>query len=273
MWWLLAIVAVGFLAATAYLYFAQRGMVFYPTRTIEITPADINITYDDVYIPVNNGERIHAWYVPPRDLAPDAPVVIFSHGNAGNISHRLETLDFLVRLGAGVLLFDYRGYGRSDGTPGEDEAYADIAACYDWLTAQHRIDPARIVLFGRSLGGAVAADLAVKRPCRGLIVESSFTSLAAIGSKMFPVFPVRWLLKYDFDTVGKIGRVTCPVLVTHSPVDEMIPFAMGRELYEAARPPKRLVELIGDHNGRAYFDLDTYRLAVQDILSGAAREW
>ncbi|HOZ07146.1 MAG TPA: alpha/beta hydrolase [candidate division Zixibacteria bacterium] len=269
--WLAVILIGAFVAVNIGLYFAQGRIVFYPSRDFGATPRDAGIAAEDVFIEVVPGQRIHAWYVPPPE--PAAPVVLFCHGNAGNISHRLETLRFLVDLGAGVLLFDYRGYGRSEGAPGEREVYADADACYEWLRRERSVAPDRIVAFGRSLGGAVAVELASRRPCRGLIVESSFTSIEDMGRKMYRYLPVRWFLRFSFRSIDRIGAVACPVLVTHSPDDELVPYEMGQRLAAAARPPKRFVPLVGGHNTLEYFALEPYRAAVRDILSGAAREW
>lgn len=269
--WLLVIVAGAFVAINLYLYFMQGRIVFYPTRDISVTPEEVGIAAEDVFVEVIFGERVHGWYAPPPDET--APVVLFCHGNAGNISHRLETLRFLTDLGAGVLLFDYRGYGRSDGSPGEREAYADATACYEWLAGEQGVGAGRIVIFGRSLGGAVAVDLATRMPCRGVVVESSFTSIDDMSRKMFRFMPVRWFLRYSFASVEKIGNVRCPVLVTHSPEDDLIPFEMGRTLFEAARPPKRFVMLVGGHNSRAYFELESYQEALQEVLAGEAADW
>lgn len=272
-WWLVGIVAVGFVVGSLLLYFLQSRFIFYPMRQVEATPADIGVPYEDVYIEVEDGERVNAWYTPPDAADANGAVVLVCHGNAGNISHRLATLEFFRGLGAGVLLFDYRGYGRSDGTPGEEEVYADARASYNWLVTQKKVAAERIVFYGESLGGAIAADLASKRPCRGLMVESSFTSIVDMGKRMFPILPVRLLVRHEFNSMEKMAKVRCPVLVTHSPDDEVIPYAMGERLYAAANEPKRFVALVGDHNGREYFGLDSYRTAVQEILTGAAWWW
>ena len=273
MWLTLAITLVGgFLFIMAYLYLNQKNMVFFPTARLDITPDEIGLAYDDVRINVSDRESIHAWHFPPSDN-PDgaARTVIFCHGNGGNISHRLETVQFLLSLGAGVLLFDYRGYGQSDGSPTESNCYADARACYDWLLEVHRLSPDQIIVFGRSLGGAVAVDLASNVPCAGLIVESSFTSAADMGRKMFPFLPIKLILRYRFDSADKLDRVGCPILVTHSADDEIIPFDLGRALYERSPQPKRFLDIYGGHNERGYLNDSTYREAIREMLetSGA----
>ena len=269
------IIAVGgFVAFSLYLYLSQDSMVFFPTRDLEASPHDIGLGFKEVRIDVTNGESVHAWYVPAlsanraNDQSRDrsAPTVLFCHGNGGNISHRLETIECLAALGANVMLFDYRGYGQSDGAPSEVNMYADAAACYRWLTGSQGVRSDQIVLFGRSLGGAVAIELASQVNCAGLIVESSFTSAKEMGRLMFPYFPTGLLLRYEFNSIQRIGQVNCPVLVTHSPSDDLVPFAMGRRLYEKSAEPKRFVELKGSHNERDYMADGAYIEAVRAIL-------
>ena len=273
--WLLIIVGIGFLGFGLYLYFGQSRMVFFPTRELAVTPDQVHLPFEEVNIQVDERVRLHGWYFSPPDQPADSarPVVLFCHGNAGNISHRLETVDFLLKMGTAILLFDYRGYGQSSGSPTEQGVYDDAAACYHWLREEKHYEADRIVVFGRSLGGAVAVDLAAKNPCCGLIVESSFTSARDMARQMFPFFPVQWLLRYDLNSLNKISSVGCPVLVTHSPDDDLVPYTMGQRLYAAASVPKRFVELAGSHNDREYFGFDEYRTAVADILSGGAKSW
>ncbi len=234
----IAIAVAGlFVALTLLLYFGQSKLLFIPSRTIDATPDEAGLTYRDVYIPVAQ-----------EGSPPPAGTVLFCHGNAGNISHRLPTVQFLLRRGVNVLLFDYRGYGRSDGASSEQNAYADALAAYHWLVRRQGVSPDELFLFGRSLGGAVAVDLAGRVECAGVILESSFTSVAEMGRRLYPFLPIRLLVRYRFDSVSKIGRLTCPVLVAHSPDDDMIPFDMGRELFAAAAADKEFLELSGGHN-------------------------
>ena len=271
------IIAVGgFVAFGLYLYLSQDRMVFFPTRDLEASPGDIGLGFQEVRIDVTNGESIHAWYIPaPSDSRAigqsgdgGAPTVLFCHGNGGNISHRLETIECLTALGANVMLFDYRGYGRSGGAPSETNMYADAAACYRWLTGSQGVRSDQMVLFGRSLGGAVAIELASRVNCAGLIVESSFTSAKEMGQLMFPYFPTGLLLRHEFNSIQKIGQVNCPVLVTHSPSDDLVPFAMGQRLYAKSAEPKRFIELKGGHNERDYMSDGAYIEAVRAILYG-----
>ncbi len=268
--WLVIVVAGALLSICVTLYFYQTKLVFYPTREFAITPSQLQLPYEDVYINVTAKERIHGWYF--RADIPDSdkkgPVALFCHGNAGNISHRLETAELILNLGASILLFDYRGYGKSDGSPSEENVYADAEACYQWLLDHKGVDPDQIILFGRSMGGAVTIELARRVKCGGLVIESSFTSATEMGKRMFPLFPIKYLLRYKFDSIRKIGALTCPVLVMHSPDDEIIPFEMGRQLFTAAKEPKRFVTLRGGHNEREYLTDSIYTNALRDLIHG-----
>jgi len=269
MWLSIAAVAV-LLALVVFFHFYQKKIVFYPTKEMVMTPDEFNLAYEDVFIEVGDGDRIHGWYFPAAASAGTAceaaRTVLFCHGNAGNISHRFETITYLAELGVSQLIFDYQGYGRSSGSPSESNVYADAMAAYRWLVDEKGIRPEDIVVFGRSLGGAVAIDLASRVDCGGLIVESSFTSAVEVGKLMFPVVPVRLLLRVKFDSVNKISACSCPVIVAHSPGDELIPFRMGQELFERANEPKQFVQLSGGHNERLYFDDPAYRAALVNLL-------
>lgn len=264
--WFIIIVLGVFGALAAYIYFNQKNMVFFPIKELALTPGQLGLDYEDVYINLAVNEKIHGWYFPVSDSG-NSKVVLFCHGNAGNISHRIETAQFLLNQKVNVLMFDFRGYGNSDGEPGEENIYADAWACYDWLLAEKKFKPENVFIFGRSLGGAVAVNLADKVKCGGLVVESSLTSAADMGKKLFPFFPVKWLLRYKFDSIGKIGSVNCPVLITHSRHDDIVPFSMGQALFQAAKEPKQFVELPGKHNERDYLENARYLNAFKRFLN------
>ena len=269
MWFFIAAVAV-LLTLAAFFYFYQKKIVFYPTRDIVITPEELSLAYEEVYLDVEDGDRIHGWYFPaapsPATDCDSIKTVLFCHGNAGNISHRFETITYLAELGVNQLIFDYRGYGRSSGSPSEANVYADATAAYRWLLDKKGTKPGDVVIFGRSLGGAVAIELASRVDCSGLIVESSFTSAMDMGKLMFPFVPVKLLLRVKFDSVNKISTCGCPVIVAHSPEDDLIPFRMGQELFERAAQPKQFVQLSGGHNERLYFNDPLYRTALVNLL-------
>lgn len=258
------IVLLGILAA--FLYLGQGKLIFFPSSEMSLKPDQVGLPYEELLIEVTPTEKLHGWYFPVDHSRPSKKTVLFFHGNAGNISHRLETASLITELGAECLLFDYRGYGRSDGSATEENCYADARAVYDWLRQTKGLDADDIVLFGRSLGGTVAIDLATRVECGGLIVESSFSSIEDMGKRLYPFLPVKYLVRYRFDALEKIGRVNCPVLVTHSPNDEMVPFEMGRKLYEAAAKPSRFIELSGGHNDPSYFQSEVYRQALTSLI-------
>ena len=236
---------VAYLGTCLMLLALQSRLVFFPTREIEATPADAGLPYEDVSFTAADGTRLHGWWVP----APGARgTVLFFHGNAGNVSHRLHSLRSFHDLGMSTFIFDYRGYGRSEGVPSEEGTYRDAEGAWRWLTEERKVPPGEIVFFGRSLGGAVAAWLAGRHPPRALILESTFTSVPELGAELYPWLPVRLLARIRYDTLRLLPGVKCPVLVVHSPEDEVIPFRHGRRLYEAAPAPKEFLEIRGTHN-------------------------
>lgn len=267
-WPVILIVAV-FGVVAAYLYFNQHKMVFFPSSDIVITPSDLNLNFEDHFLNVTDSDSIHAWFLPNRNDSSSNRVLLFCHGNAGNMSHRMETAEFIIRQGYSIVMFDYRGYGRSSGIPTEDNLHDDAQAVYDWLLNSKQVSAEDIIIFGRSLGGAVAVDLASRNECGGLIVESSFTSIEDMGRRMFPYMPVKLLIRFDFNALEKISRINCPVLVTHSPTDEIIAFELGRKLFDHAPDPKQFYELSGGHNDRFYFEDSGYVAAIRDLIDGA----
>jgi fermentation-respiration switch protein FrsA (DUF1100 family) len=238
------LVALGLL--NGWMLLQQPGMIFFPYRQLDAVPSDWGYAYQDVSVITDDRVRLHGWYIP----RPQAQrVVLFFHGNAGNISHRGDSIAIFHRLGLNVFIFDYRGYGRSEGSPSEPGLYRDAAAAWRYLTETRGFDPGQIVLFGRSLGGAVAAQLAATQQPAALILESTLSSARDFARSVFPLLSRLVVVRYDFDTVASLARVHCPVLVIHSPADEIMPFALGEKVYAAAGEPKRLVKLQGDHNG------------------------
>ena len=244
----------------------QRHLVYFPTRTIEATPADCHLRHEEVQLTTADGVKIAGWYV-----HADAPrgTVLFFHGNGGNVSGRLGTLMLLQRLGVDVLMIDYRGYGLSEGRPSEQGTYRDAEAAWDYLTQQRGVPAERIVIHGRSLGGAVSAHLAADRPCAGLIVESSFTSLPDMAARIYWYFPVRLLCRYRYPTQDNVRKARCPVMVIHSREDDLIPFAHGRRIFEAAAEPKRFVEIHGGHNDIHDMNQPAYEAGLRGFLAEA----
>lgn len=246
LWPVLRVTAASYVGLALLLYWRQSRYVYYPSRSLTSTPATAGLKYEEVNVRAADGIPIHGWYVPADDVA--APVVLLCHGNAGNIWHRIDVIWMFHEMGFNVCCFDYRGYGKSGGEPTEEGTYQDAAAVWDWLVSVKGMEPQRIVVHGESLGGSVAAWLAEKREPSGLVLESTFTSVPDMAARLYPFLPVRWLCRFRYNTLERMDRIRCPVLVAHGRQDEMIPFAFGRRLYEAAREPKEFFELRGSHN-------------------------
>jgi pimeloyl-ACP methyl ester carboxylesterase len=253
------------LALALFLRWYEPRMIYFPARAIERTPADLGLSYEDVSLAAEDGASIHGWFLPSGRTG--AATVLLLHGNAGNISHRFDKLAVLRELGADVLIIDYRGYGRSTGSPSEQGTYRDAEAAYAWLTGKRGLAPGAIVVYGESLGAAVAADLAARHPVAGLVLESGFTSAVDVGQEMFPFLPARWLVRHRYESTAKLGRVKAAVLVLHSRDDEFFGWHHARGLYEAAPGPKRLVELRGGHNDAFLVSAPLYRSALSEFFA------
>jgi fermentation-respiration switch protein FrsA (DUF1100 family) len=226
----------------------QDRLIFYPnmpSRELTASPADIGLEYDSVFITTDDQLSLHGWFVPAIE---GKGVLLFFHGNAGNISHRLDSLRIFHGIGLSTLIIDYRGYGKSEGKVSEQGTYFDAQAAWKYLTEKRGVSAEKIIVFGRSLGAAIAAYSSAENTPGGLILESAFTSVPDMAAKLYPIFPVRLLSRYDYNTRGYIGSIKCPVLIIHSPTDEIIPYENGRKLYDAASEPKSFLEIYGSHN-------------------------
>jgi fermentation-respiration switch protein FrsA (DUF1100 family) len=239
------------------------------------SPQDIGLGYESVWLTAGDGVRLHGWYLPADDgRAADGAhaangqhaTLLFLHGNAGNISHRLDSLRIFHRLGLSVLIFDYRGYGQSEGSPSEEGLERDARAAWEHLTRVRGVAPESIVVFGRSMGAALAAGLAAEQRPAALIIESAFTSVPDLAAQHYWWVPARSLARLRFDTREALARVRAPVLVVHSEDDEIVPFAHGEALYAAAREPKSLLRLRGDHNGGFMLSGDDYVHGLSQFL-------
>ena len=239
------ILVSGLLLLNVWMIFQQPQMIFFPVRELHQTPADWGLGYEDVTLNTEDNVQLHGWYIPHQQ---SEQVLLFFHGNAGNISHRRDSIALFHRLGLNVFIIDYRGYGKSRGKPGEQGLYQDAAAAWRYLTEKKGIAGNQILIFGRSLGGAVAARLASGVQARGLILESTLSSARDFARAVFPVLSRLVVTRYDFNTAENIRRVHYPVLVLHSPADEIMPFHLGEKVFESAHQPKRFVRLQGDHN-------------------------
>lgn len=264
---------VGYGAAVAGVYVMQPRLLFLPdlpSRTVEREPDAIGLAFEPVTIRTSDNVDLDGWYVPadnPRG------VLLFFHGNAGNISHRLDSLKIFNDLGLDTLIFDYRGYGRSGGTVSEPGLKRDAEAAWRYLTVERGVPADQIVLFGRSLGAGVAAglasELATTQSPAGLILESGFISVPDLGAELYPWLPVRLLSRLQFPTADHLKAVSSPVLVVHSRDDEIIPFAHGEALFAAAGEPKRFLELSGGHNNGFLMSGEAYRKGLDAFLSAS----
>ena len=239
------------------LEFSEKGIVFFPDPHLVGTPQDVGLEYEDVWFEAADGVQLHGWWVP----VAGAPFLVWLHGNAGNISHRLENIKLLHDLvGVQVFIFDYREYGRSQGRISREGTFLDAAAAYRYVAETREVPAEDIVLFGRSLGTALATDLAVKHPCRGLILESAFTNSSDMA-KMLAPFLFDWRPRVPYDNLGKIAQVKAPVLIIHGSEDEIIPVEMGRRVFAAANSPKDLYIIPGAHHN------DTYGVGGEDYFN------
>lgn len=266
-YWILAIILVGVFSVLLMRRIIP-SFVFHPVAELEATPADAGLDYEDVRLQTPDGESIAAWHVP---AAPDAYgpgsgfTLLFFHGNAGNISHRVDSIAFFHELGLSVFIIDYRGFGESTGKASVCGTVQDALAAWQWLTERKQVPASRIILFGRSLGGGVAAALAAQVAPRALILESTFTSLHGVGETMFPWLP-KILFAEDYATLSNIAKLDVPLLVAHSPDDEVIDFRMGREIFESYTGPKYFLQMHGSHNSEWFSDLPAYEKGVRSFI-------
>jgi fermentation-respiration switch protein FrsA (DUF1100 family) len=272
---LLVALALGYALLVAIVFVTQERLVYFPDigREVALTPRAYNLEFESVEIATEDGERLHGWWVPVD--APRGTVLLF-HGNAGSIAARVDYLLMFHRLTSATLIIDYRGYGRSTGRPTEAGTYRDAEAAWRWLTATRGIRAADIVLFGESLGGAIASWLAARVPHmtrpqtnagpRALILASTFTSINDLGSEVYPFLPVRWINRIRYDNRANLQVARAPLLIAHSPRDELIPYAHGRRLFEGAREPKEFLELAGGHNDGFIFMRDEWVQALGRFL-------
>ena len=284
---LLSLAAAAYAGLCLLLYLMQGRMVFLadvPGRALTATPADIGLAYEDVSIQTGDGERLHGWFIPARtkpsagfsgqpgsSVGPvsdpaSGPVLLFFHGNAGNISHRLDSLAIFHALGLATLIIDYRGYGESTGKPSEQGTYRDAEAAWDYLTGTRGVAPERIVVFGRSLGGAVAAWLASRERPAGLIIESTFSSGVDMARALYPYLPARLITRLRYPVTDYVRDLQCPLLVVHSREDEIVPYDMGRAIFDAAPEPRFFLDIEGDHNTGFLLSRDSYVAGLGEFL-------
>lgn len=248
-------------------YFYQPNLLYFPDipgRELESTPARIGLDYEAVKLTTADHLALDAWYI---HHPSGRGTLLFFHGNAGNMAHRLESIRQFHAMGFAILIFDYRGYGQSEGKPTEEGTYTDAEAAWSFLTDTRNIPPDKIVLFGRSLGGAIAAQLAARHRPGAIIIESTFTSVPDIARDLYPWLPVKRLSRFQYNAKSSISAISSPVLIVHSRDDEIIPFAHGQALYAHASEPKHLLEIRGGHNDGFLVSGDLYTTGIDEYLS------
>ncbi|MCX5796829.1 MAG: alpha/beta hydrolase [Elusimicrobia bacterium] len=246
----------------------ETANIYHPARDFTVIPRTFGLSHEEVALRAEDGVALHGWFLPAAGgpLAAQRLVLLYCHGNAGNVSSRVPKADLFHRLGLSVLLFDYRGYGKSAGSPSEQGTYRDAEAAWRWLTQAKRYPPDRLVIYGESLGNGIALETALRHPPKALILESAFTSIVDMGREVFPWLPVRLMVTMRYDNLAKIPRIQCPVLVMHSRQDRVVPFRMGQALFAAAPQPKEFLEMTGGHD-EGYLETGAaYPKAVQAFL-------
>lgn len=238
------------------LYIMQPKFLYAPVREVPYTPAELDLDFENVVFKSDDGLLLSGWYIGAEG---SEFTVLFCHGNGGNMTHLLDSINIFHNLGLNCFIFDYRGYGNSQGKPSEKGTYLDVRAAYKWLTEEKKIQPDNIIIFGRSLGGSIAAHLASKVRAGALIIEGTFTSYVDIGKKFYPYMPVRWFARFSYRTIDYIKDVHCPVMLIYSRNDEVVPFEFGLELYESANEPKEFVEIFGSHNDGFLVSSEIYK--------------
>ncbi len=266
---ILFIVITTWVLLSLLIYFFQPKFIYFPYKEVEATPNLISLDYEEITLTTSDGVELNAWWIP----SPNArATLLFLHGNAGNISHRLDSINIFHQLGLSVLIIDYRGYGKSTGTPSEQGTYIDSETAWTYLTKEKNISPDNIIIFGRSLGGAVAIWLAEKHPPTALIVESSFTSIADVGKHYYPYLPTSLLARIKYPSIKRVSNINSPVLVIHSVNDEIIPYQHGQRLYEAAKEPKSFLEINGGHNDGFINSGEKYSNGIDKFISNNLSE-
>ncbi len=246
-----------------YTYFLERKALYYPSRKIEFTPAELHLRYEDVFFRTEDGVELHGWFVPQEGALS---TILYCHGNAGNISHRVEIARMFNERKMNFFIFDYRGFGRSKGWPTEKGTYLDAQAAYDYLRARQDIDRDRIVIFGKSLGAAIAIDLASKVKAAALISESSFTSTRDMARTIYPLLPFWLFLRPKYNAYAKIDKIDAPKLIIHSRDDEIVPFSQGERLFAKAESPKEFYVMRGGHNDAFYIHNAECMQMISDFL-------
>ncbi len=304
LWALLRITGLVYVIFSLILFFGQDGLVFIPRKGVVGSPQELGLKYFNAKLKTEGGLQLGAWFIPaPRRLSqnPQSPqssditkeslkpnpdnspkltqsasavplVILFCHGNGGNIGNRLSYLPIFQSLGLSTLLFDYRGYGDSEGKPSEVGTYQDVAAAWRYLTEEQKIPPQRILIYGESLGGAVASYWAETLEAQsikagGLILVGTFSHVNDRAAELYPLLPVRLISRFSYGSESRLPKIKIPVLIIHSRDDEIIPFSHGEKLFKAAQEPKLFTILRGGHNDAMFDSLETYREGLAKFIA------
>jgi len=255
------LVVIGAITILAYIKYIESKGIFYPDKIIGLLPSDVNLTYEDVYLNTQDKVKIHGWFITHRQAKY---TILFFHGNAGNIGHRLEKLLMFWNMGVNIFIIDYRSYGKSEGKVSEKGLYLDAKAAYDYLVNNRRILPEQIILYGESLGTAVVIDLAANAGVRAIILEGAFSKGKDMAKRIYPFLPAI-LFSNSFDSLEKIKRVGVPKLFIHSRDDEIVPLALAYKLYNASPEPKEFAKIEGGHN-TAFLDSKEKYISSIDLF-------
>ncbi|MEW6040647.1 MAG: alpha/beta hydrolase [Elusimicrobiota bacterium] len=251
----------------------EQNAIFYPYKKIELTPRDLGMNYEDVYIKTDDNVKLNGWFIPVKDKAKrkTAITILYLHGNAGNISHRVEIAKVFNEYDYNFFIVDYRGFGKSNGIPSEKGTYRDALAAYNYLITREDINPEKIVLYGQSLGGAIAIDLATKVKIAAIITEASLSSTIAVAKNVYPFLPLGLMMTQKFDALSKVDKITAPKLFIHSMDDEIVSFSQGEELFKKAKEPKEFMLARGGHNSSFFIYTDEYIKRIKIFLKNHLR--
>ena len=245
----------------------EKRFVFFPVAELLYTPNDAGLEYEDVRLETSDGLTLHGWFIPGGPGSESRITWLWFHGNGGNIGHRINELALAHhRTGANIFIFDYRGYGESQGSPSEKGTYLDSRAVMEYLSSRSDVDQNRVAYLGHSLGAAVAVELALTQPPMALVLVSPFASAREMAKLAVPFPPVAWLVRNHYDTLSRIRRLNVPLLVLHGDQDETIPISQGRKLYEAANEPKRFQTLEGAEHNDTY-EFEQYWGTIESFLA------
>lgn len=255
----------GCVAFIIYVRFLEASSLFVPSRDVAVTPKQAGLDFEDIYFVTQDHIRLNGWLIKSAVTPQAAATILYCHGNAGNIGDRVEKLQDFRNLGVNVFIFDYRGFGRSQGRPTEQGMYRDAQAAYDYLISREDIAKNRIVVYGASMGGVAAIDLASQQTVAALIVDSTWTNAVDIAKTIVPFVPA-FLLTVQFDNANKIKRIKVPKLFIHSFDDQTVPFRLGQKLFELAPEPKKFIEISGSHSQAYSVSKDVFLAQLEQFL-------